>query len=137
MRLSYVVLFLLAAIRWGDLRNWRKYYPTVLFMIIFNLLYQVLGSQHPLWLFEKSWPFPNHTISSLVVTFTVFPATVLLYLSHFPATRLFKAVSYILLWNVVYLLYLHDRKPLWAWGLSAVVFGLMWWWFDFSNAELI
>jgi hypothetical protein len=32
-----VALFLFAAIKWGDWRKWRNYYPTILFFMVGDL----------------------------------------------------------------------------------------------------
>ncbi|WP_338448335.1 hypothetical protein R4Z09_19085 [Niallia oryzisoli] len=42
MHLFHALLFLLAAMRWGDWLNWRMYYPTILFFIGGDLLKNAL-----------------------------------------------------------------------------------------------
>jgi len=37
MNFVYGFLYLFAAWKWGDWKNWREYYPTILFFIIGDL----------------------------------------------------------------------------------------------------
>ncbi|PIB57799.1 hypothetical protein, partial [Pseudomonas sp. 2822-17] len=46
------LLFLFAAYKWGDWEKWEKYYPTILFFIIGDLLYNFLFYNYPMWLFN-------------------------------------------------------------------------------------
>jgi hypothetical protein len=64
----------------ADLKNWRRYYPTILFFIAGDLLYQFITYDYPLWEYggyPKS-PF----ITPIILMFTAYPATVLLYLKY-------------------------------------------------------
>lgn len=99
MRLIIVLLFVFVAWRWGDWRNWHKYYPTIVFMIAVDLLHCILTYNHPLWLFHKT--LPNHTLNSLLIMFTAFPATVLIYVSHYPRSPIMK-ILYVTFWVFIY-----------------------------------
>lgn len=90
----------LAAWKWGDWRNWQKYYPTILFLALGNFVAGFILYNYPLWL-SYSTLF-KITITESVLTFILFPATVLIFLPHFPVKGLIKQASYVLIWVALY-----------------------------------
>jgi hypothetical protein len=102
MHLMIAVVTLIAAWRWGDWKNWRLYYPTILFMIVGNFLYNILTYNHPIWMYQGTL-FPNHTTTDIFNSFVLFPAVILLYLPHFPKEGMMKKVIYIVLWILVFI----------------------------------
>ncbi|MFJ8267385.1 CBO0543 family protein [Peribacillus asahii] len=107
MHIIYNFLFLLAGWRWGDWRNWEKYYPTILFFIVNDLLHNFLTYNHPFWNFEEitfSLPFFNHTIISLMIMFVRYPVTILIYLKYFFGTNKWRVrIFHFIFWVVLYL----------------------------------
>jgi hypothetical protein len=101
MHLTIAAVTLIAAWRWGDWKNWKLYYPTILFMIVGNFLYNILTYHYPMWMYKESL-LPNHTITDIFNSFVVFPAVLLLYLPHFPKRGMVKKVRYIILWIIVF-----------------------------------
>jgi hypothetical protein len=95
-------LWILAVWRWGDWKNWKNYQSTMLYMIVFSLLYDVLTYNYSLWIFSDFF-LPTHTLNSLAVTFVGFPCSVLLYLSRFPENSIFKQIKYIAFWITLYI----------------------------------
>ncbi|MFC4558248.1 CBO0543 family protein [Virgibacillus kekensis] len=94
----------LAAYRWGDWRNWRLYYPTILFYVLSDLFYNYALFQYPMWRFHDG-PIPLfHYEFFIVLSFLLlrYPATVLIYLGRFPSDK-WKAVGWILFWVALYL----------------------------------
>jgi hypothetical protein len=89
------VLFILASLKWGDWKNWQKYYPTILFFITGNLIYIILTYNYPLWEFES--PLFKCTVSNLLVTLIDFSTGTILYLSNMPKGIL-KQVLWVLFW---------------------------------------
>jgi hypothetical protein len=95
-------IYLIAGIIWGDWRNWKKYYPTLLFFIIGDLLYNFLLYEKSMWIFHDVI-LPNHTMVTLLAMVISYTVTVLLYLGRFP--RGWKKRSlWFLLWSGIYLL---------------------------------
>jgi hypothetical protein len=85
-----------------DWRNWRQYYPTILFTISVNLISSVLTYEHSLWYFHKALFIPNHTLHDLWINFTAFPLIILMYLSRYPYnSRWLMQTAYITLWTVL------------------------------------
>jgi hypothetical protein len=101
MRIIVVFLFVFSAWLWSDWKNWRKYYPTMLFMTTVSLLENIITANHKLWMMVNS-PFITSSLANgLFVTFVSFPAVLLLYLSHYPQKKSRK-VCYVLLWASFY-----------------------------------
>lgn len=151
MFILIVPVFLLLCYKWGDWKNWKLYYPTILYMMLIDFLNNFITARYPLWEYEKI--FKNNTFNDIVVAFTLYPSTVLLYLHHYPKKPL-KQIAYIALWVLIYaaiefvaletgtfsyqngwnfvwaigfdimmfiILKLHYEKPLLAWPISAVL----------------
>lgn len=101
-----LILFFFALICWivlaykiGGWRNWRLYYPTILFFWCGDLIYNVLFYNKPLWKFENH--VFSHQLTDLICIFVVFTCTILIYLYHFPKT-LRKQVLYVAFWVALY-----------------------------------
>jgi hypothetical protein len=150
IRLVMAAIFILCAYKWGDWKNWRKYYPTMLFFGMGALIYTVTFHTKPLWQFQTDFLVP--ALNELFVIFTIFFSTALLFLSNLKK-KLIPQIVYILLWIALYmsielfttsigmqknsngwtiwwsllfniimfpLLILHHKKPLFAWILSFI-----------------
>ena len=95
MRIVLAILFICLCFKWGDRKNWKLFYPTVLFYIISNLSYDILTYSKPLWLYSGS--FWNHTFADYFVAFFTYPAIIILFLSNFPK-KILRQVLYIVFW---------------------------------------
>ena len=62
-RIILVLVFVIIAWKWGDWKNWKLYYPTILFMILGDFVYIFLTYKKPLWILES--PLFGRTISDL------------------------------------------------------------------------
>lgn len=134
--------------RWGDWKNWGKYYSTILYYIVNDLVVSLIFYNFPLWQLES--PLLKTTFSDLVITLVLFPAVILTYIPHFPKSWT-KRIFYILAWalaltimevvsgalgfityhngwniwwtalfdvHMFVFIILHYKKPLFAWLLS-------------------
>ncbi|WP_354670028.1 CBO0543 family protein [Paenibacillus sp. BSR1-1] len=105
MRIILYSAFIFAAYKWGDWKNWRKYYPTFLFWIGGDFFYNALLRNHRFWNFTKGIIgddiLHGHLIISLFVMFFSYTSTLLIYLGRFPHQRL-KQLFWILLWVLIY-----------------------------------
>lgn len=151
--------------KWGDWRNWRLYYPTILYLMVGNLVCDYLLHGRQMWGFGKF--IDAYPVLSLAVMLLLYPATVILYLTFLPKPAGRQAL-YVLLWVGIYtaiemlayltggfcyhscwniwlslafnaimfpLLLLHYKKPLLVWPLSAAICFLFLWWFGIPLAR--
>ncbi|MFT4417187.1 CBO0543 family protein [Fredinandcohnia humi] len=95
------ILYLIAGFIWGDWRNWQSYYPTLLFFIIGDFLYNFLLYQKSMWLFHDKI-LPNHTTITLLAMVVTYSVTVLIYVGRFPEGWK-KRTLWFLLWSGIYL----------------------------------
>lgn len=95
------IVYLIAGIIWGDWRNWKLYYPTILFFIIGDFLYNFLLYNKSMWLFHDLI-LPNHTTITVLAMVVSYTATVLIYLGRFPKGWK-KRTLWFLLWCGLYL----------------------------------
>ena len=101
MRTALCLILLLCCWKWGDLKNWEKYYPTILYMIVNQLLYIFFVDGHFfLWKLESENFLLNRTFSVLVVAFMIFPCIVILFLSHLPKLRK-QQIIHLMLWGII------------------------------------
>ncbi|MBM4761032.1 CBO0543 family protein [Bacillus sp. B15-48] len=96
-------LYALAGYKWGDWRNWQQYYPTILFFIIGDLLYNFLLYNKSMWVFHDLL-LPNHTTITLLAMVVSYSATVLIYLGKFPSGWT-KRFLWFWLWMGIYLIF--------------------------------
>lgn len=102
VHITIKLLFVLSAIKWGDWKNWKKYYPTIQFFIIFDLFYHLIFHDYPLWKFEELVPILKRDIFiSLTFMFLRYPATVLIYLGNFPKEKV-KGILWYIFWVLLY-----------------------------------
>lgn len=98
-RPAKAILLLLICLKWGDWKNWRKYYPTILYVIVWDLLYNLFTVNHPLWRLEH--PILKHTFSDLLLAFVSFPCYIFLFLPHIPKFSIVKQILHIAFWAIL------------------------------------
>jgi len=130
LRLVIILIYLFACYRWGDWKNWKEYYPTILYVIIGDISYNFIFYDHTLWSYVR---LVNHTFSDFLVAFTVFPSAIILFLTHYPK-KPWKQISYIILWTVIstlveyisvnagYFSYSGGWSILWSMGVFFIAF---------------
>lgn len=104
LNLLYGVIFIFSAIKWGDLKNWKAYYPTFLFLMVGDLVYQFLFYKYSMWEYvpvgsDKHWA--KHTHIAFLIMLLKYPATIVIFLGHIPKVP-WKRLVYILLWTLGY-----------------------------------
>jgi hypothetical protein len=144
------VVSIVSCYKFGDWRNWRKYYSTILFFILSNAVYFLLTYNHSLWLYETK--ILNYSFTDLFICITVYPSIVMLFIPKFPKKKT-KIITHISLyvaiftiaeligvkfgyftyhngWNIwlsiifsymlFSILYIHYKKPLYAWIIALI-----------------
>lgn len=77
------IAFLAVSIGTGAIKEWRRYYPTLLYVALCNLLYNVLCLNNLVWSFHPQLLL-THKSADLVNTFVLLPMMTILYLHFFP-----------------------------------------------------
>ncbi len=133
IRIILTLVFISVCYFWGNWRNWKEYYPTILYWIIGDLSYNYIFYDNYLWHFEK---LINHTFSNFLVAFIIFPCQIILFFTYFPTT-FWKRSGYILLWTLGdtfieffmfkmdYLSYNNNWNIFWSCGLYFFAFVLI------------
>ncbi|WP_134705170.1 CBO0543 family protein [Ammoniphilus sp. YIM 78166] len=100
----FSIFWIIASWWLADWENWMLYYPTMLFSMVANLIYEVVFSEYPLWAMEPNG-LPNRTLNILQSSLVGMPFPTLLYLSHFPfGHALVFKVGYMLLFIGLFVL---------------------------------
>jgi hypothetical protein len=148
---AFAAICVIVCWKTGIWRNWKEYYPTILYFFIGSLTYGFLFSQKPLWAFNIF--FYHYPFMEISLTAILYSGTVILFLSYFPNNRRMQ-IPYLLLcaaiytvtegfsfligdfiyfngWNLFYsalfnlamfpLLWLHSKKPLLIWPISTIL----------------
>jgi len=97
------ISYILICLKWGDWKNWRKYYPTILYVIIWDLIFALATSNYPLWTF--SHPILKNTFSDLLIALVSFPCAILLYLPYIPKKSIVKQIFQIAFWAGLFSLF--------------------------------
>jgi hypothetical protein len=97
--ISIVIITLLICYKWGDWRHWKNYYSTILYFMLGDFIYLVLFNKTMLWTYNTD--ILNHTLINLLIIFTVYPSTILVFLPYYPKLITMKVV-YISFWIVLF-----------------------------------
>jgi hypothetical protein len=94
-------LWVFLGFKFGDWRNYKKYYPTIQFMALGDLIYCLVFYKKHLWTLQSDiLLFPYLDFITIITTFAF---SVLLYLTHYPhkGNYISQAV-YIAFWVLLY-----------------------------------
>jgi hypothetical protein len=95
----FILVWVIITYKFGDWRNWRLYYPTILFFCSGNLLgFEVLHDQL-LWEFKSS--LLSHVTIDIIQMVFIFTCTTILFLQYYPK-KFIRQILYILLWVFIY-----------------------------------
>lgn len=100
MHVLTAIISIVAVFIWGDWRNWKKYHATLLFFALGNFTYNFLTSNYFLWRLDASF-LSNHSLTELLYTFIIFPATGFLFLDNYP-NGVKKQILHTLQWIFIY-----------------------------------
>ena len=106
MSIIFFIIYGFFGWKYGNWKEFRKYYPTLLYFIIGDFLYQFLLFDHTMWLFhpvgqiEKALHF-NHTIIALGKMAIQYPVTIAIFLGRLNSNAKERVLS-IFLWIGIY-----------------------------------
>lgn len=95
-----VTTWIAAAIKWGDWRNWEKYYSTILYFIFCDVMYYYLTSAKHLWILQPTWPL-KYELICLMGELIVFACTIFIFLGNYPESH-FISISWTFIWVIIY-----------------------------------
>ena len=132
LRVVLCLILVLCCWKFGDIKNWRKFYPTILYLIINNLLYIFfVKEKYSLWKLQPDFLL-NDSFSVLVQTFIIFPCIVILFLSNLPKTHknqiIHLLISAVILVGIETIMYFTGKITYhngWNYGWS-VAFNFLW-----------
>lgn len=101
LHVAILVLTILASLKWGDWRNWRKYHASMLFIWAGGLLYEYIVKENSLWKFHPDLLY-GHDMTVIVYALCTMPISILIFLTHFPKTWV-RRFFYILIWSGIYI----------------------------------
>ncbi|HEY8910452.1 MAG TPA: CBO0543 family protein [Desulfosporosinus sp.] len=93
-------LFILACYKWGDWRNWKTYYPTILLLIAGDFIYYYVSSAKPV--LQYTAKLVPGTFATLIIALIVYPCTVLIFFPLYPKSGAIKKACYITFWVCLY-----------------------------------
>ena len=126
----------LVALVWGDWRNWRNYQSSILYLIVCDLIYNLLTYNHPLWEYKSTLPILNHTILNMITMFVAYPSIMLVYLGRFPTKRMKQIIwggFWVSLWSFLEWVsiqlgnfsYLNGWNFIWSFLFNIVLFSMV------------
>ncbi|WP_281659048.1 CBO0543 family protein [Halobacillus sp. Cin3] len=96
--LLVIIVWVLFAWRFIDWTQWRRQYPTVLFFMLSNFLYNYFYYNHTLWAFRGvTLEWLNHSIINAAFTFIICPAGLVIFLQRMPDSKAAR-VYYVAVW---------------------------------------
>jgi len=96
------LIWALVTLKWGRWKDWKTYYPTIIFFIAGDFIHEYIAVAKPLWMFAPDPLFSGvseHLISSLVIS----PCTVILLFTFYPKFKSWTIkILYLALWALIY-----------------------------------
>ncbi|MDQ6595835.1 hypothetical protein E2K98_18070 [Bacillus salipaludis] len=131
--IAYSIIWIVAAFKLAD-RNWKPYYPTLLYASFGNALYELICYKYQLWQMEPNG-LPFAMIPMLLLILLGMPLSTWIYLSKYPFRKgLSSQVLYISLFVVLFVIleflsikwgaitYHHNWNLLWSLLFVIVMF---------------
>lgn len=89
----------------GNWKEWTKYTLTIFYVIILNLLYEILCRDKLLWEYVPGIFPKSQTVTTLLYSFIVLPGITLIFLTNYPFNETIKKqIVYISKWIIVSLI---------------------------------
>ncbi|MTH54725.1 hypothetical protein GKZ89_15080 [Bacillus mangrovi] len=107
--LLVIAVWILFAWKFIDWSQWKKQYPTILYFIVINLLYNYFYYNHTLWAFRGvTAEWLNHSLINAAFTFFICPMGLIIYLQRFPErNRIFYMSVWVAFYSVIQVLFAH------------------------------
>ncbi|MCA1030771.1 hypothetical protein LCL95_07055 [Bacillus timonensis] len=104
LAILYSIVWIIASFKLADWKNWRLYYPTILFSVVGDLLYEFISYNYPMWkMLENGLPYK--AIPILLLALIGMPLSTFIYLSNYPEKSSFwKKGLYVSLFVIVFVI---------------------------------
>ena len=101
MHLLLTIVLLCFAFWKGNWRDWKKYIHTIFYVIICNLLYNLLCHDYMLWQYKADFLPDSHLVVELFYSFINLPAVTLLFLTFYPFYGpILKQIAFLAVWVI-------------------------------------
>jgi hypothetical protein len=101
MHIGLGLWMLFAALRWGDWGRFRHYYPTMIYVTVCKLLYELIAHEtFYLWKLHTDFG-PNYLGIVIIHAFFLYPFSAFLFLSNYPK-ELNKQITHYSKWIFIY-----------------------------------
>lgn len=135
----YASFYIGIALKWADWKHWKLYYPTFLFYMVGDLLYNFLFFRYSMWEYvpigsDANWA--THTHITILIMLIKYPLTILIFLGHLP-NKAMKRLLYTMGWTLLYfinelidlkmggIIYKHGWNMGWSILFSFVMFNVL------------
>ncbi|WP_257351036.1 CBO0543 family protein [Pseudalkalibacillus decolorationis] len=112
MHILLSILVVIASIYLGDWKNWKRYYPTMLFIALSNLLYKLFALTYfHLWEALPNFLLLDKLSVYFLHVFIINPFSAFLFLSNYPKTKgaqVFHTAKWILIYLVLEWIAVHN-----------------------------
>lgn len=100
-----VLSFIITVYKLGVIKEWKKYYSTILFLDLASLIYEfIFLYNYPLWEYGAKSPF-GHTIPKFINMAITYPCSVMLFLHYYPKQKqIYRHAIYIFKWVCLYVI---------------------------------
>ena len=98
--LFFYAAWFIAAYKFVNIRDWPKYYKTILFFNLASAIYSLIFLHtYPLWQYKNI--FLGHTFLDLLNFIIGFPCATIIFLHYYPK-KVYKQIIYILMFMLIY-----------------------------------
>jgi len=77
----------------GDWKNWRRYYPTIIFYVVVAITSHIITVNKPLWVIHNF--FNIDILANYFMSFFIAPSIIILFLSNYPNQKIKQIVHII------------------------------------------
>jgi hypothetical protein len=103
LHIVIAISLIFASLRWGDWKNWERYYPTMLYLALSCTIYEFISHQYfHLWEIEPHY-LTNETVTHILHSVLIYPLSAYLFLSNYSEGKWTKQIIYITKWVILFI----------------------------------
>jgi hypothetical protein len=130
MNLVFGLIYVFLGWKFGNWKDFNKYYSTLLYLIIGDLLSQFLLFNHRMWMFhpvgkiDEWFGMKSHIVIVLIKMVVQYPATIAIFLGRITSSKSQQILS-IILWSGIYAI--NELVGMFS-GVLTYHYGWNFWW---------